>query len=159
MLVIDHILPNACSLRILRDGEVGLQAHDIFLGENAGLRRLCDRRTSGGYRGVALEQNLKEELGVKRGWCRVEGKAIDMRGRMSRKKLNKLRGGEASVRQASEDGVRIIGRQRNESLCSGDGRIRSPSEELKLGRTGTVGKSHCTGELNKVTYGYIELPE
>lgn len=163
LLVVDLELPEASGLRVVRDGEVGLQPHRALdrkrVGDLGGSLARSGRKTL-----ITLEQDLKEHLCVESERRRVErnglavvdesiGAGDGVRGQ----KTDELGGREASVFHAGEDfGDRVLG-LRDETERSGVRRVRAASHELEARSTWAVGDGHSAGKLDQVTSGDGEL--
>ncbi len=146
----DHQLPEAGSPWVLRDSEIGLQAH------LTGQRRLnlTGLRTVSGE-GCALEQDLEEHLRVERAHGGVEGRAWDSgvddvccSDGVGREQSNGLGGGKASVAEALENLGDAVSRLRDGKIGSRRERWGAAKEEAQPRCTGAVGSSDCGSEVD-----------
>lgn len=158
-LVVDHVLPGAGSLRIVRDRKVRLETHRALIRErigNLGSRLSCSRRESL----VTLEQDLKEDLRVEGKGGRVEGnglavvdECVGASNGVRDEQVDEVRRAEASVRHAFEDHCNGVLRLGDEAGGGGDGRILATCEELETGGSRAVRHPDGTRELDHITNG------
>ena len=165
LLVVDHLLPCASGLGIVRDGEVGLETHLTLCGE--GVRDLSIGLTGGRRESlVALEEDLEEDLGVEGEGGRVEGNSLAVEDESVRasdgvrgEEVDQVGGGEASIGHTREDLVDVVLGLGDETQRGGVGRIGTTSKELQARGTRAVRDGDGTGELDKITSGHLELLE
>ncbi len=155
-LVVDHILPSARRLRVVRDREVGLETQLALCCERIGhLSGGLTRRRREGL--GALEQDLKEDLRIEREGRRVEGhrgaigdERVRARDGVRDEQGNELGGAETRILHAREDLVDVVLRLGDEAERGGVRRVRATREELESGRTRAVRDTNGAGKLDQV---------
>jgi len=154
-LVVDHLLPEAGSARVLGDGEVGLETHLTGNGRED-LAGEAERLVGIGELGT-LEEDLEEDLGIEGANGGVEGSSGDggvdnigcsdgVRGEES----DGLLGREASIGETGEDSGDAVGGLRNGQIGSSSLGSGAAELELEAGSTRAVGSANSGSKMDAV---------
>lgn len=163
LLVVDHVLPETCRLRIARDREVGLEPQFILVSKTrVDFRAVGVVDTEGDTN--SLEKHFKEDLRVERERGRVEGdrlvarnKSVRARDGVRREQVHSVLRRQASIAHARKDLLDGVLGKGDSTLLRWERRIRATGEELQARSARTVGDSDSARKLDEVTRSNGEL--